>query len=124
MMALLWVGLGGFLGANARYLLGGVIASRFGTAFPLGTFIINITGSFLLGLFLAYAEPRQWLGPSWRLLIAVGFMGAYTTFSTFTYESFRLMQSGEYLLATLNLGGSLVTGLLAVFAGVVAGSLI
>ena len=91
-MAIWWVGLGGFLGANARYLLGSYISDRWGAVFPLGTFIINITGSFILGFFMAFAEERPFIAPSARLMFAVGFVGAYTTFSTFEYETMRLIQ--------------------------------
>src|SRR5690349_24647634 len=99
----------GFLGANARYLLGGWIASRFGAAFPYGTYIINLTGSFILGFFLAFAEDRAWVAPSVRLLFAVGFVGAYTTFSTFEYEAVRLLQERELLLGGAYVIGSLLT---------------
>ncbi len=94
-MAIWWVGLGGFLGANARYLLGGFISERWGAVFPYGTFVINITGSFILGFFMAYAQDRPWVEPGARLLFAVGFVGAYTTFSTFEYETMRLLQERE-----------------------------
>ena len=123
-MAIWWVGLGGFLGANARYLLGGYISERWGAVFPLGTFVINVTGSFILGFFMAYAEERPWLEPGARLLFAVGFVGAYTTFSTFEYETMRLIQERELMLATLNMFGSLLSGIVAVFAGFVLGELI
>ncbi len=121
MIAILWVGLGGFLGANARYLLAGWAARRLGTYFPYGTFIINITGSFILGFFLAFIELRPWVHPSARLLFAIGFVGAYTTFSTFTYESMVLMERGELLLAGTYVIGSVMAGLIAVFAGMVLG---
>jgi fluoride exporter len=120
--AMLWVGLGGFVGANARYLLGGWVASRFGATFPYGTYVINISGSFILGFFLAFAEDRAWVGPSLRLLFAVGFVGAYTTFSTFEYESVRLLQERELLLAGLYLIGSVLTGGIAVVLGMALGS--
>ncbi len=121
MIAILWVGLGGFLGANARYLLGGWIAARMGTLFPYGTFVINITGSFILGFFLAFIQDRLWIHPSARLLFSIGFVGAYTTFSTFTYETIALVQNGQLLLAAINCVGSVVAGLVAVFAGIVLG---
>ena len=121
-MTLLWVGLGGFLGANARYLLGGWVSAKFGSLFPYGTFVINITGSFILGFFLAFAQDRAWVHPNWRLLFAVGFVGAYTTFSTFEYESMRLLQDGEFLLAAANLIGSVVTGAIAVLSGIALGN--
>lgn len=120
-MAIWWVGLGGFLGANARYLLGGYIADRWGAVFPLGTFVINITGSFILGFFMAYAQERPWVAPGARLMFAVGFVGAYTTFSTFEYETMRLIQERELMLAMLNIFGSLLTGAVAVFAGLALG---
>ncbi len=122
MGALLWVGLGGFLGANARYLLGGWVASRLGVAFPYGTYLINVTGSFILGFFLAFAQDRPWVAPPARLLFAVGFVGAYTTFSTFEYELIRLLQDGELLLGTVYLLGSVVSGGVAVTAGLALGS--
>jgi CrcB protein len=118
----LWVGLGGFLGANARYLLGGWIASRLGVGFPYGTYVINVTGSFVLGFFLAFAQDRAWVAPSARLLFAVGFVGAYTTFSTFEYESIRLLQDEELLLGAVYLIGSVVSGGAAVIAGIALGS--
>jgi fluoride exporter len=120
--AVLWVGLGGFLGANARYLLGGWIASRFGVPFPYGTFVINVTGSFILGFFVAFAQERPWVAPPARLLFAVGFVGAYTTFSTFEYELIRLLQDGELLLGAVYVIGSVVFGGVAGVAGIVLGS--
>jgi|SRR5271170_221675 len=116
-MAIWWVGLGGFLGANARYFLSGYIAERWGMIFPYGTFVINVTGSFILGFFMAYTQERPWVAPAARLLFAVGFVGAYTTFSTFEYETMRLIQQRELLLAMWNMLGSLLTGIVAVFAG-------
>jgi CrcB protein len=120
-IAILWVGLGGFLGANARYLLAGWAARHLGADFPYGTLIINITGSFILGFFLAFIELRPWVHPSARLFFSIGFVGAYTTFSTFTYESMALMERGELLLAGTYLIGSVLAGLIAVFAGMVLG---
>jgi len=120
-MALLWVGLGGFLGANARYVLGGIVSERWGTIFPLGTFVINITGCFILGFFMAFAQERPWVNPNARLMFAVGFVGAYTTFSTYSYESIRLIQEREVMLAMVNLIGSVLAGGVAVIAGMVLG---
>ena len=122
MVALLWVGLGGFLGFIARYLLSGWAAARWGVIFPWGTFIINISGSFILGFFLAFAQERPWVHPQARLLFAIGFVGAYTTFSTYTYESIRLMMNGQFALAAAYIVGSVVFGLVAVFAGVALGN--
>ena len=91
----LWVGLGGFVGAIARYLLATWIAGRAGTAFPLGTLVINLSGSFVLGLLLGVLENHV-TPPALRLALATGFLGAYTTFSTFTYETIRLVEEGDY----------------------------
>ena len=116
----LWIGLGGFAGALARYWLSGWIAAHAGVVFPFGTFVINLSGSFALGLLLALFE-QQAGSPAARLALGTGFLGAYTTFSTFTYETIRLIEEGSLLLATLNVVGSVVLGLGAVLAGVVAG---
>ncbi len=121
---LLIVGLGGFLGANARYLIGGWAAERFGVAFPYGTFLINLSGSFFIGLFLTLVTERFVVHPSARLFFAIGFLGAYTTFSTFTFETLALLQSRAYLFAAANLLGSMLLGLVAVTLGVVVGRLV
>jgi len=121
-LALLLVALGGGIGSVARYLVGGWFADRFGPAFPYGTFVINVTGSFIIGFFLAFAQERISLSPYWRLFFAVGFVGGYTTFSTFEYESVRLLQDGEMLLGALYLLGSVLTGGLAAIGGIVLGS--
>ncbi|MGH7905554.1 MAG: fluoride efflux transporter CrcB [Candidatus Binataceae bacterium] len=123
-MNLLWVGIGGFLGANARYLLGGWISNRVGVFFPYGTLAINITGSFILGLFLSIALERAWLTPGWRLFFATGFVGAYTTFSTFEYESMMLLREGQLLLFGAYFAGSVIIGLAAVLVGAALGQAI
>ena len=120
MKEILWVGLGGFAGANARYLLGIWVATRFGTTFPYGTFIINVTGSFILGVIMGLLDAHV-LAPAVRLSLAIGFIGAYTTFSTFTYETLRLVENGSLLLAAANVVGSVVVGMLAAIAGLAAG---
>ena len=122
MLEVLFVALGGAIGSAARYVVGGWFAARFGAAFPYGTFVVNVTGSFIVGLFLAYAQERVSLSPYWRLFFAVGFVGGYTTFSTYEYESVRLLQDGEMLLAAVYLIGSVVTGGVAAIAGIALGS--
>lgn len=122
MLRTLLVALGGGIGSAARYLVGGWFAVRFGAAFPYGTLVINVTGSFIIGFFLAFAEQRIWLGPNWRVFFGVGFIGGYTTFSTFEYETIRLLQDGEMLLGIVYLVGSVTTGALATLAGIVLGS--
>jgi CrcB protein len=114
----LLIGIGGFLGANARYLVAGWITERLGTAFPYGTLVINVSGSFILGFFLIFISERLHVHPNWRLLFAIGFLGAYTTFSTFSFENFALLQERSYALALANMLGSVGLGLIAVVAGI------
>ena len=124
MWTYLAVGTGAFLGANCRYLVGGWATDRFGSTFPFGTLIINVSGSFVIGLFLTFIGERFVAPPNLRLFVAIGFIGGYTTFSTFAFESFALIQSRAYLLAAANLFGSLGLGLIAVFLGIVLGRLL
>ena len=112
------VGAGGFLGAMARYAVGVWIETMWRREFPLATFLVNISGCFLLGFFLTVAAERLDIGLLWRLLVATGFVGAYTTFSTFEYETHRLAQSGAWGWALLNVVGSVVAGFLALRLGV------
>lgn len=120
----LLISAGAILGANARYWLGDWAAQKWGAGFPIGTLIINLTGSLLLGLFLTLAAGRLMLDPRWRLLFAVGFLGAYTTFSTYTYESFNLLAKGQWLAGLLNLLGSTILGVIAVAIGAFLGKLL
>lgn len=118
------VGIGGFIGASVRYWLGAWIDSQFGLRFPLGTFVINLTGSLLLGFIATITLERALIDPRWRLAVAVGFIGAYTTFSTFTYESIKLLEAGSYGLAALNVLGSTLLGLLGAAIGIAIGRVI
>ncbi|HEY3281506.1 MAG TPA: fluoride efflux transporter CrcB [Armatimonadota bacterium] len=120
----IWVGLGGFLGANARYWLGGWVAQRYGTQFPWGTLVINVSGSFVLGLIMALGTDRFSLPLQARLLLPIGFVGAYTTFSTFEYETLSLAQDASLLLALGNVAGSVTLGFLGVWLGVQAAKLL
>ena len=120
----LLISAGAILGANTRYWLSDWAAQKWGTAFPIGTLIINLTGSLLLGFFMTVATERFMLDPRWRLMFAVGFLGAYTTFSTYTYESINLLIRGEWLLGLLNLFGSTILGIIAVGIGVYLGKLL
>jgi CrcB protein len=120
----LLISIGAILGANARYWLGDWITRKWGVSFPLGTLLINLTGSFLLGLFLTMATERFMIDPRWRLMLAVGFLGAYTTFSTYTYESFSLLSTGQWIMGLLDIFGSTIVGLVAVGAGVYLGKLL
>ena len=114
----LLIGLGAFLGANARYMMQNWAAARWGTSFPLGTLLVNVIGSFILGFFLTAATQRAAISTNWRLFIAVGLLGGYTTFSSFTYETLALLQGDRWLAPMLYLGGNVVVGLLAAFAGI------
>jgi CrcB protein len=113
----LWIALGAVVGASARYFLSGLIARSFSATFPYSTLLINVTGSLVLGFFLVYSTDRVLLDPRWRLLVAVGFCGSYTTFSSYAFESFALMEQGQWLLASLNAVASNVLCLAAVLAG-------
>jgi CrcB protein len=112
------VGSGGFLGALARYYLGGLFKIPAG-GFPLGTFIINLTGSFVLGLFITLLTTRLSIRTEWRLFFATGFIGAYTTFSSFSNEVWTLYKDGYIAIGVLYSVASLVGGMLCVGAGVI-----
>lgn len=120
-MRYLLVGLGGFLGANARYAVGLWMARAWPGAFPLGTLVVNVSGSFILTFFAELALARLGLPDELRLLFAVGFVGSYTTFSTFTAETLALVERGEALTAALYALGSVALGLGAALLGVVLG---
>jgi CrcB protein len=124
MTKFLLISIGAVLGANARYWLGGWVAEKLGAYFPYGTLIINISGSFILGFFLTVIGERFIVDPAWRLLIAIGFLGSYTTFSTYTYESTLLLLSGQHWLGMLNLLGSTLLGTLAAIAGILLGRIL
>ena len=111
----------GALGALARYGLDGWISRRAPSSFPWGTFAINVTGSFLLGLAFVLMTERFRPDPWLRSAITIGFLGAYTTFSTFSLETYRLVEDGALGLAAANVVGSIAAGLTAVYAGVVLG---
>jgi CrcB protein len=116
----LLVALGGAIGSVARYLAGAFIANRFGPDFPWGTFIVNVSGSFLIGVILSFVGGGL-LPAGARPFLAVGVMGGYTTFSTYSHETLQLMQGGEFGAAMLNALGQVITGLIAVYLGVVLG---
>jgi fluoride exporter len=112
------VGLAGSAGSILRYVVGTVSGRIFGTGFPVGTFIINITGCLILGWFMETIRYRMVVADTVRLAVAVGFVGAYTTFSTFCYESNSLLSDGSEIKALVNLIGSVVVGLIAVRLGI------
>ncbi len=114
----LWVGVGGFVGAVARYWLSGLVYRLTSwSSFPFGTMAVNVIGSLLIGVLMGLVEDRQVLAPHARALLMIGMVGSFTTFSTLSLETYELLTSGRYLAALSNLGGSLTLGLAAVMAG-------
>ncbi len=110
-MRFLWIALGAALGANARYLVSLWAADRFGVSFPYGTFLVNVTGSLLLGFLLALSVDHFLTSPQSRWFLATGFLGSYTTFSTYMVESVNLVRDGSISSALLNMIGEVVVGL-------------
>jgi fluoride exporter len=117
MQNILIIGLGGFLGAVVRYAIGLWIGQRWGRSFPLGTFLINVSGSFLIGFLMSLFTERLMLNPQWRMFLVIGFLGAYTTFSTFEYETGALLKDGEWMIASLNVMLSVFVGFAALKLG-------
>jgi len=117
----LWVGAAGFLGAVSRYWLDGVVSRSTGGSFPWGTLVVNISGCFLIGLLTTLFADRLLPHPSVRIAVTIGFVGAYTTFSTFAYESLRQFQDGAVGLAVANVAASVVVGIFAAWIGVLVG---
>lgn len=114
----LWIGLGGFLGANARYLVQQWAAQWWGADFPYGTLLANVSGSFVIAFFLTLATGRLAVSPELRLFVAVGFLGGFTTFSSFSLETFRLVEQSGWWTAGLYFTGNTVLGLIGVVIGV------
>ena len=124
MLKYLIVGIGGFVGSVARFWIGSYIGGKMGARFPYGTFVVNVSGSFLIGLILTFmAETTDW-SPNLRYLVPIGLIGGYTTFSAFEYETFRLFQDGQLLTAFLNVTLSVVFGFVGVWAGAGAAKII
>ena len=121
-MAWLLIAGGGALGAVARYALDRAVVAAVGPT-ALGIFAVNVTGSFLLGVFVAASDANDWPSAA-RLALAVGFLGSYTTFSTLTVASVQMANSGELARAALNIVGSVAVGLLAAFAGLMIGRML
>jgi len=123
-MDLVLVGIGGFAGAITRRVVDLWVGDRTGSSFPFGTLVINLTGSFLLGLLFAWAIERDVLPREVRGPLMIGFLGAYTTFSTWMLESWRLVEDGAWQVALLNLGGSVLLGVISVVGGLAVGRLL
>ena len=115
--AYLWVSLGGILGVNLRYFLSRIITRFTDAAFPLGTLLINVTGSLVLGFFLMWTTERVFADPKWRLLVAVGFCGSYTTFSGYAFETMSYFEQGHWTLFASNILANNILSLGAVIVG-------
>jgi CrcB protein len=119
MKDVLWISIGGVVGANLRFLVSRMSMRYLSASLPWGTLIINVSGSFVLGFFMAWTTERVMADPRWRALIAVGFCGAYTTFSSYSFETFSLFEQGHYSLAAGNFAANNLLALAGVVAGVV-----
>jgi CrcB protein len=113
----IYIAIGGSLGSIARYWVGSTISGRLGSRFPYGTFVVNMTACIILGFAVTFLGKRAELNSAQRFLIPVGFIGAYSTFSTYEWETLANLRSGAFLLAALYAAGSLLLGLVAVWAG-------
>jgi CrcB protein len=120
----LYIGVGGFFGAVSRFYISGFAHRLFGKGFPYGTLVVNVGGSFLLGLITYLALNRDIMNQNLRFAMTVGFLGAFTTFSTFSYETFNLLKEGSYYLSAVNMVTNLVICLLAVSLGVALAGII
>ena len=109
--------LGGGTGALARYVAASAIMRRAGGKFPLGTLAINVTGSFLIGFLMTLLTERFKLDPNWRLLLVIGFLGGYTTFSSFEWETYSAVRAGAFWIGILNVASSVILGYAAVALG-------
>ena len=114
---LILIGLAGFIGTLSRYWLSGVVARRYGETFPMGTLLVNLVGCFLVGLLFYLLQERFLVNQTVRTVILIGFLGGFTTFSSFGLQTFTLLQDGEFGLAALNILGANVIGLVLVWAG-------
>src|SRR5438309_8219790 len=116
--SILLVGVGGFVGSVVRYLVAVLFAGQISSVFPFATLTVNIVGCFLIGILFALSDRGNLLSPEWRILLTTGFCGGFTTFSTFSYESLRLIQDGEFLYLMAYVLLSVVIGLAATYFGI------
>jgi fluoride exporter len=117
----LLIALGGALGSMARYWVGSTVGMRMGVRFPYGTLAVNLTACFVIGFTLTWLGERVEIDAAWRFLIPLGFVGAYSTFSTYEWETLQTLRSGAFALAALYAGGSLILGLAAAWCGTALG---
>jgi len=113
---------GGGAGALIRYIAGTAIMQRFGGSFPLGTLTVNVTGCFIIGVLMTILTERFEFSPNWRFLLVVGFLGGYTTFSSFEYETLQAVRQGAWGSGILNVVASVVAGYVAVWLGIAVAS--
>jgi len=118
------IAVGGAVGAIARYQVAAMIQARVPVGFPYGTFIVNVSGCLIMGFITALLTERLTASPNWRFLIPIGFVGAYTTFSTFELETFRAVSERAWPIAAANVIGSFIVGYLALWAGFIAARLL
>jgi len=123
MLNILIIGIGGFIGAILRYLLSGYFYNLYGNKFPYGTLAVNIIGCLILGFFITLAEGKFIVSPQMKSFVAIGLLGAFTTFSTFSFETLVLLQRELYISAFLNIFISISAGLLAVWLGIILAKL-
>lgn len=116
---ILIVGTGGFIGTVMRYLVQVFVEKGLATTFPWGTFVANIAGSFIIGIVFAFAEKGNLMNSEWRMFLAVGVCGGFTTFSSFAYNNLNLLKDHSYGQLLWNVGGSLFLGILAVYLGII-----
>jgi CrcB protein len=119
MVTLLYIGVGGFFGSVLRYLIKEWIQA--GAAFPFGTLIVNVLGSFLFGFVVSFLEYKEIFTEDVRVFVTIGLLGGFTTMSTFSYDSYRLIERKDYFLSAMNIGGTIILTLLAVFLGIKLG---
>ena len=117
MQKYLLIAIGGALGSLARYMVASTVVTRMGNRFPYGTFLINLTACVIIGFSLTWMNRRTEINPAWRYLIPIGFVGAYSTFSTFEWETFTSLQTGAFFIAALYVSLSVLLGLIAVWLG-------
>jgi CrcB protein len=113
----LLIAFGGALGSMARYWVGSAVGSRMGIRLPYGTLAVNLSACLLIGFSLTYLGERTEINPAWRMMIGMGFIGAYSTFSTFEWETFTTLRSGAFWMAALYAGGSVLLGLVGIWCG-------